>query len=136
MSSEMTKDEKYEYWVMVLEEFKDKRISKSEYYKANDIPVSTFNCWQDKIESESHEILLLNDIETEADKTDEELLREAKMREQKKRKKGVREYDLRKVKREIIDYKNKFAISGHPAHLLESLTPWSKTLPKELYTTT
>lgn len=37
------------------------------------------------------EILLLNDIETEADKTDEEFLREAKMREQKKRKKGVRE---------------------------------------------
>lgn len=116
------------------------------------------------------EILLLNDIETEADnapdKTDEELLEEAKMREQKKRKKGVREYDLRKVRHEIIDYKtrkedldkifpegyvevgydkshrveykpaeltvieeriykyksvdkNKFAISGHQAHLLE-----------------
>lgn len=55
MSSEMTKDEKYEYGVMVLEEFKDKGISKSEYCKANDIPVSTFNYWQDKIESESHE---------------------------------------------------------------------------------
>ena len=116
------------------------------------------------------EMLLLNDIESMSenapDKTDEELLEEARMREQKKRKKGVREYDLRKVRHEIIDYKtrkedldkifpegyvevgydkshrveykpaeltvieeriykyksvdkNKFAISGHQAHLLE-----------------
>ena len=116
------------------------------------------------------EMLLLNDIESMSEnapnKTDEELLEEARMREQKKRKKGVREYDLRKVRHEIIDYKtrkedldkifpegyvevgydkshrveykpaeltvieeriykyksvdkNKFAISGHQAHLLE-----------------
>jgi len=40
---------------MVLGEFKDKGISKSEYCKANDIPVSTFNYWEDKIVTESHE---------------------------------------------------------------------------------
>ena len=55
------------------------------------------------------ELLLFDEIETEAtnapEKTDEELLAEAKRREAKKRKKGVRDYDLRNVRHEIVDYK-------------------------------
>lgn len=55
------------------------------------------------------EILLLNEIEIsfeeELTKTDEELLAEAKRREARKRKKGVRESDLRNVRKEIVDYK-------------------------------
>ena len=57
----------------------------------------------------SGELLLFDEIEAEAvdapEKTDEELLAEARRREAKKRKKGVRQYDLRNVRREIVDYK-------------------------------
>lgn len=55
------------------------------------------------------EVLLFNEIELVAEeeltKTDEELLAEAKRREARKRKKGVREFDLRNVRKEIVDYK-------------------------------
>ena len=32
MSSEMTKEEKYEYWRMVMDEYESKGISKSDYW--------------------------------------------------------------------------------------------------------
>ena len=51
MSSEMTKEEKYEYWRMVMDEYKSKAISKSDYCKQNDIPISTFNYWLDKLDA-------------------------------------------------------------------------------------
>ena len=51
MSSEMTKEEKYEYWRMVMDEYESKGISKSDYCKQNDIPISTFNYWLDKLDA-------------------------------------------------------------------------------------
>lgn len=47
----MTKEEKYEYWRMVMEEYESKGISKSDYCKQNDIPISTFNYWLDKLDA-------------------------------------------------------------------------------------
>ena len=47
----MTKEEKYEYWRMVMDEYESKGISKSDYCKQNDIPVSTFNYWLDKLDA-------------------------------------------------------------------------------------
>ena len=47
----MTKEEKYEYWRMVMDEYESKGISKSDYCKQNDIPISTFNYWLDKLDA-------------------------------------------------------------------------------------
>ena len=54
MSSEMTKEEKYEYWRMVMDEYESKAISKADYCKQNDIPISTFNYWLDKLDASNN----------------------------------------------------------------------------------
>ena len=51
MNDEMSKDEKREYWEMVLEEYESSGVSKSEYCRVNDIPISTFNYWLDKLDA-------------------------------------------------------------------------------------
>ena len=40
---QITKEERVEYWEMVISEFKESGQTKSEYCGNNDIPVSTFN---------------------------------------------------------------------------------------------
>ncbi len=58
---------------------------------------------------ETGETMLFDELEVEAEKapekTDEQLLAEARRREAKKRKQGVRECDLRNVKKEIVEYR-------------------------------
>ena len=42
-SEEMTKEERIEYWEMVLEDFNQSGLNKTCYCQNNDIPVSTLN---------------------------------------------------------------------------------------------
>ena len=46
---QMTKEERVEYWEMVISEFKESGQTKSEYCGNNDIPVSTFNYWEKRL---------------------------------------------------------------------------------------
>ena len=46
---EMTKEERIEYWEMVLEEFRQSGLNKTTYCQRNDIPVSTLNYWANRI---------------------------------------------------------------------------------------
>ncbi len=52
-SDEMSKDERVEYWGMVLEEFRESGLSKTEYCRNNDIPVSTLNYWNKRLSEEA-----------------------------------------------------------------------------------
>lgn len=55
-TDDMTKEERMEYWGMVVDEFHQSGLTKTEYCQKNDIPVSTFNYWDNK----------LNDLAAEA----------------------------------------------------------------------
>ena len=45
----MTKEERQEYWEMVIEDFSESDLTKTEYCKNNEIAVSTFNYWENKL---------------------------------------------------------------------------------------
>jgi hypothetical protein len=55
-TDDMTKEERMEYWGMVVDEFHQSGLTKTEYCQKNDIAVSTFNYWDNK----------LNDLAAEA----------------------------------------------------------------------
>ena len=46
---EMAKEERIEYWEMVLEEFRQSGLNKTTYCQSNDILVSTLNYWANRI---------------------------------------------------------------------------------------
>ena len=48
-SEEMTKEERIEYWEMVLEDFNQSGLNKTCYCQNNDIPVSTLNYWSNRL---------------------------------------------------------------------------------------
>ena len=49
-TDDMTKEERAEYWEMVMEDFTNSKKSKSDYCKDNEIPISTFNYWVNRLE--------------------------------------------------------------------------------------
>lgn len=49
-TEDMTKEERAEYWALVMEEFASGRLTKTDYCKQNDIPVSTFNYWARRLD--------------------------------------------------------------------------------------
>lgn len=49
-TDDMTKEERVEYWQMVMEDFSDSNKTKTEYCKENEIPLSTFNYWVNRLE--------------------------------------------------------------------------------------
>ncbi|SFQ51731.1 hypothetical protein SAMN02910358_02607 [Lachnospiraceae bacterium XBB1006] len=44
----LTKEERAEYWQMVLDEFQDSGLTKTAYCQENEISVSTFNYWENR----------------------------------------------------------------------------------------
>ena len=49
-TDDMTKEERAEYWEMVMEDFSGSNKTKTDYCKENDIPISTFNYWVNRLE--------------------------------------------------------------------------------------
>lgn len=49
-TDDMTKEERVEYWQMVMEDFSDSNKTKTEYCKENEISLSTFNYWVNRLE--------------------------------------------------------------------------------------
>ena len=49
LTENMTKEERLEYWKMVVEEYTQSGLTKTDYCKNNDIPVSTFNYWDNRL---------------------------------------------------------------------------------------
>lgn len=49
-TDDMTKEERAEYWEMVMEDFSGSSKTKIDYCKENEIPVSTFNYWVNRLE--------------------------------------------------------------------------------------
>lgn len=49
-TDDMTKEERAEYWEMVMEDFAGSSKTKIDYCKENEIPVSTFNYWVNRLE--------------------------------------------------------------------------------------
>ena len=45
----MTKEDRIEYWEMVIDEFTHSGLTKTDYCRNNDIPVSTFNYWENRL---------------------------------------------------------------------------------------
>ncbi|MBE5901585.1 MAG: hypothetical protein E7280_06730 [Lachnospiraceae bacterium] len=45
----LTKEERAEYWQMVLDEFQDSGLTKTAYCQENEISVSTFNYWENRL---------------------------------------------------------------------------------------
>ena len=48
-TDDMTREERLEYWGMVVDEFHQSGLTKTEYCQKNDIAVSTFNYWDNKL---------------------------------------------------------------------------------------
>lgn len=48
-TEDMTKEERAQYWEMVVEEFNESGLTKTDYCRNNDIPVSTFNYWENRL---------------------------------------------------------------------------------------
>jgi hypothetical protein len=49
LTENMTKEERLEYWEMVIDEYTKSGLTKTDYCKNNDIPVSTFNYWDNRL---------------------------------------------------------------------------------------
>ncbi len=49
-TDDMTKEERAEYWEMVMEDLSGSNKTKTDYCKENDIPISTFNYWVNRLE--------------------------------------------------------------------------------------
>ena len=50
ITDNMTKEERKEYWELVMEEYADSDLSKEDFCDANDINPSTFNYWENRLE--------------------------------------------------------------------------------------
>ena len=48
-TDDMTKEERIEYWSLVVDEFHQSGLTKTEYCQKNEIAVSTFNYWDNKL---------------------------------------------------------------------------------------
>ena len=49
-TDDMSKEERIEYWGMVVDEFHQSGLTKTAYCQNNEIAVSTFNYWENKLE--------------------------------------------------------------------------------------
>lgn len=54
-TEKMTKEEREEYWQLVVDDFNESNVTKTEYCRKNEIAVSTFNYWESRL-SEAKEI--------------------------------------------------------------------------------
>lgn len=54
-TEDMTKEERVQYWEMVIEEFNESGLTKTDYCRNNDIPVSTFNYWENRLKEMAQE---------------------------------------------------------------------------------
>ena len=50
ITDNMTKEERKEYWELVMEEYADSDLSKKDFCDANDINPSIFNYWENRLE--------------------------------------------------------------------------------------
>jgi|GEM_PF-4109998 len=50
ITDNMTKEERKEYWELVMEEYANSDLSKKDFCDANDINLSTFNYWENRLE--------------------------------------------------------------------------------------
>ena len=48
-TEDMTKEERAEYWSMVVDEFHESELTKTAYCQKNEIPVSTLNYWENRL---------------------------------------------------------------------------------------
>ena len=48
-TDDMTKEEREEYWEMVIDDFKASGLTRSEYSKKNGIPVPTIDYWKKRV---------------------------------------------------------------------------------------
>ena len=51
----MTKEQREEYWQLVVDDFNESNVTKTEYCRKNEIAVSTFNYWESRL-SEAKEV--------------------------------------------------------------------------------
>ena len=56
LTDDLKKEEREEYWSLVMEEFRESGLCKTEYCKNNEIPYSTFRYWERRL-SESADAL-------------------------------------------------------------------------------
>ena len=54
ITDDMAKEERQVCWEMVIEEWSSSGLTKMEYCQKNDIPVSTFNYWYNKISNSNN----------------------------------------------------------------------------------
>ena len=50
LTDDMTREERIEYWEMVVEDFKASAKTKTAYCQENDIPVSTLSYWENRLQ--------------------------------------------------------------------------------------
>ena len=53
VTENMTKEQREEYWQMVIDDFKEADVTKAEYCRKNEIAVSTFNYWESRLQERS-----------------------------------------------------------------------------------
>ena len=51
----MTKEQREEYWQMVIDDFKEADVTKAEYCRKNEIAVSTFNYWESRLQEKEND---------------------------------------------------------------------------------
>ncbi len=51
----MTKEQREEYWQMVIDDFKETDVTKAEYCRKNEIAVSTFNYWESRLKEKEND---------------------------------------------------------------------------------
>lgn len=56
VTENMTKEQREEYWQMVIDDFKESDVTKAEYCRKNEIAVSTFNYWESRLQERSEEM--------------------------------------------------------------------------------
>ncbi len=49
LTENMSREERQEYWELVISEFSESGLTKTDYCKNNEIPVSTFNYWENRL---------------------------------------------------------------------------------------
>ncbi len=52
----MTKEQREEYWQMVIDDFKEADVTKAEYCRKNEIAVSTFNYWESRLQEKENDV--------------------------------------------------------------------------------
>lgn len=58
ITDNMTKEERIEYWELVMEDFQQTDLTKTAYCQENDLSVSTFNYWENRLKDLHAEELL------------------------------------------------------------------------------